>query len=192
MQDWGTYYANLLIWQYRDKPKAYALIYGIVNALQSFDTSQEILDAFTLSKAVGAQLRILGTFLGMPETNNILTLSDDDYRKLLYLKVIINNSNASQVSIVDSLWSVFKSQLRVSTDNLMHIFYFATLPNILLQVAINNDLLPRPLGVSVTVIDYKNSAVAFSDSTTGAKVKIAGLGTTGQGYLISTAGFLSY
>jgi len=62
-----AYYANLLIIQYNNKPKAWATIAALVNQVAQLDLLIFAMRSggFTLDNAVGAQLDILGSWLGV-------------------------------------------------------------------------------------------------------------------------------
>ena len=58
------YYANLLIKQYRDKPKARATINGYVETMP-MDALNQMNDAYELEQAFGKQLSILARWVGV-------------------------------------------------------------------------------------------------------------------------------
>jgi hypothetical protein len=157
MQDYGEYYYNLLIWQYRDKPKISNLIKEFVKNTQLFDNLEDLNNAFNLKTALRAQLNKIADFIGLPLTNAIISLNDKQFRDLLYLQTIINNSNASIGSIATGLFDVFKFDLLIKSDENMSMFYFANLANNLLDIAIDNNLLPKPAGVQINIVDTNNN-----------------------------------
>ena len=59
------YYANLLIIQYRNQPKAKATIQAIVKAFIADNIILNIRDAFNIDTAVGVQLDTLGKYIGV-------------------------------------------------------------------------------------------------------------------------------
>jgi len=60
----ATYYANLLIMQYRNKPKAVATIKAVAAALIAGNLNLAMREAFDLETAVGPQLDIIGQYVG--------------------------------------------------------------------------------------------------------------------------------
>lgn len=58
------YYKNLLILQYRDKPKAEGHIGNIISAGMIYDIMIAVRDGFDIDTAVGAQLDVLGKYIG--------------------------------------------------------------------------------------------------------------------------------
>lgn len=64
------YYKNLLIMQYRDKPKALAHIGALVDVAMIYDVAVQVRDGFDVNTAVGAQQDILSKYLG---TNRTIT-----------------------------------------------------------------------------------------------------------------------
>lgn len=82
MKELTNYFVNLLILQYRNKPKAKATIESIVE--QTFSDSQgnifpiEVQNAYSLDTAVGKQLDVIGKYIGydrvlqFPVNNNFI------------------------------------------------------------------------------------------------------------------------
>jgi hypothetical protein len=58
------YYKKLLIIQYNNKPKACAHMQALINSAMVYDTAVQIRDGFNIDTAIGAQLDILGIYLG--------------------------------------------------------------------------------------------------------------------------------
>lgn len=79
-----------------------------------------------------------------------LSLSDDDYRVILKLKILQNNINHSHKAIDDGLFEFFGTDIRAESTGDMQMLYFvpASLTAIM-QVAIDKDVLPRPMGVGI-------------------------------------------
>lgn len=68
------YYANLLIIQYRNQPKAKATIQAIVKAFIANNIILNIRDAFNIDTAVGVQLDILGKYIGVDRFYKVVSL----------------------------------------------------------------------------------------------------------------------
>jgi hypothetical protein len=85
--------------------------------------------------------------------SNDLTLDDDNYRFLLKLKILQNNSDHSHKSIDTLIKDFFEDEIIPSSQNDMTMVYFV--PYVLteiIKVAIQKDLLPRPMAVGINVI----------------------------------------
>ena len=192
MQNYGNDYANLIIWQYKNKPKAKALIENIVNGTQFFDNIENLRSAFSVDLATGEQLRRIGAFIGLPNANDVVNLDDINYRKLLYFKSITNNSQASPYAITTSIFNIFGNNVTAATNYNMQMFYFVNLPNTLLQLAIKYDLLPRPLGVQIAIIDIQNQDLQLTDSfNLNNKYGIDDIGENGIGTFLNTSAILN-
>jgi len=77
-------------------------------------------------------------------------LNDDDYRFMLKLRIVQNNSNHSNGEIDEGLFNYFGADLILSDTKKMKIYYFVTGPNLNLAViAFVKGLLPRPMGVGL-------------------------------------------
>lgn len=185
--DYGAYYSNLIIWQYRNKPKAKTLISNLIDTMQLFDGYGTFADAFQVNTAVGFQLRTIGQFVGLPNAFDINALPDSQYRQLVYFQIIVNNSNSSEGQIVDALWAVFGADLIIKTTNQMNMNAYANLPNDMLQIAITYNLIPRPMGVQLNIININQIPFYFTDSTNIiTQIGIDSIGGNGNSALTST------
>lgn len=193
MKDYAAYYSNLLIWQYRTKPKIKTLVENYVNSVQLFDNLEDLRTAFDLKTATKAQLLRIAEFVGVPLTNSIINLSDNDLRKLIFLKTIINNSNGSSYSINLALFEIFGYDLLMTSDDQMHMFYFASFTNNVLDIAIDNNLLPRPAGVSINIIDTEKASYQLVNSNDLNDISgIDSIGSDGLGTFFSTNEIINY
>jgi len=207
MQD---YYCDLLIIQYKRKPKARATIAELVKSICTINSATgnllltDIENAFDPATAVGVQLDIVGMYVGVDRlyktsifadikafaflrysntepnefqcgfndysnfnTNggifakysnfisgaNSHKLNDDDYRRLIMLKIAKNNSNGSYAQVDEIFFNAFGNSVRVSADGGMRMLLYCDF-NMLqfLQIAISKDVLPRPTCVNYSGI----------------------------------------
>lgn len=205
------YYTNLLIIQYHNKPRAKATIALLIQNLIASGVMLDVRDGFNIDTAVGAQLDILGKYIGIdrfyvdqdlhdyfslvtyddpidpPERwgfsdydtfntffengtlnyNSILvtdfSLNDDDYRQLLKLKIIQNNSNHSHKDIDAGIFQIFGTDVRADSTGNMHMIYFvpANMTE-LIAAAIAKQVLPRPMGVGITIIKETSTFFGFA------------------------------
>lgn len=70
LSDALDYYSNLLVLQYRTKPKAAATIQILVKQAIADLFTLDLQTAFDLNTAVGAQLDVLGKYIGVPRNSN--------------------------------------------------------------------------------------------------------------------------
>lgn len=195
------YYANLLIIQYHDRPKAKATIELIVRELISDGILLDIRDAYSVETAVGVQLDVIGKYVGLNRfykgqnlsgflsfinydevdappvlrvgfsdytdfdtkvgrfltyfdvLSSDLVLNDDDFRFLIKMRIIQNHSDHSHKSIDDSIFAFFGDEVRADSEGNMVMYYFVpfTLSE-LIKVAIQKEVLPRPMGVRLNYI----------------------------------------
>lgn len=160
-EEFRLYYSNLLIIQYHDKPKAIATIKALVDTVIMNQLPLLVRDGFNLETAVGAQLDILGKYIGISRRVLIFTgpvnLSDDDYRTLLKVKVVQNNSGSSLKEIVELLFMFFGNDLKVFDYANMSIDYFLSSSAVgteLAQAFVRQGLLPKPMGVQLGAVIY--------------------------------------
>jgi hypothetical protein len=153
-----TYYANLLILQYLGKPKAFATIKALVTPLIMDQLPTEVQDAFSVPEAEGVQLDVIGKYVGAFRNANTLTgpvtLNDDDYRSLIKMVLIKNNSGSSLATIQSLLAANFPGQIFVSDNQTMGLNY-VLLESLgtadLLEILTIGGYLPAPMGVSASV-----------------------------------------
>lgn len=161
-----SYYSNLLILQYHDKPKAKATIEAVVSLLPD-DLIQEVTNGFDIETAVGKQLDILGEYIGVDrhytEDDEIKVLSDEDYRIILKLKAICNTSNLSHKSLDESLYEFFSNTVRMDSAGNMEMTYFVPKNKTpIILAAIQKEVLPRPMGVRCSyIIEYDKKFFGF-------------------------------
>lgn len=107
----------------------------------------------------------LGGFASYDDIVSNQKLSDSNYRFILKLRIIQNNSNHSHKSIDDGLFAFFGSGLIMSANNNMTIAYFVTSPNVALAtIAFNKGVLPRPMGVNlVGLIERDKKLFGFTN-----------------------------
>lgn len=171
-----TYYSNLLILQYHNKPKAKATVEATVGLLPD-ELIQEVIAGFNIETAVGKQLDILGIYVGVDRFYDnegvIESLDDEDYRILIKLKAIANTSDLSHKSLDDALYQFFGNDVRMDSEGNMEMSYFVPKgKTAIIRAAIQKEVLPRPMGVRVAYINeydkvffgfctYENQAVNY-------------------------------
>lgn len=159
--DIAKYYVDLLIIQYRGNTKARATVDALVTEVIMDQIPTEVQNAFNLDTAVGAQLDILAKYAGVSRNSLSLTgpvtLTDDDLRLLIKIKIIQNNANSSLYDIQQLLHIFFPDILFVFDYQNMQMSYVfdshfgsATLAS----VFVREKLLPKPMGVQISSLIY--------------------------------------
>jgi hypothetical protein len=162
----NSYYSNLLIMQYHNKPKAKATIEATVGLLPD-DLIMEVINGFDIETAVGKQLDILGEYVGVDRyylvDNQAELLGDEDYRILIKLKAISNTSDLSHKSLEEALYNFFGNTVRMDSDGNMEMTYFVPKNKTpIIQAAIQKEVLPRPMGVRCSyIIEYDKRFFGF-------------------------------
>lgn len=121
-----------------------------------------------------------GSFLKYEDVvNSGLSLSDEDYRVLIKLKIVQNNINHSHKEIDDSLFDFFGEDLRANSDGDMVMDYFVPRNlSSLIQVAIEKEVLPKPMGVGIRyLIRTEDSFFGFATYNSEDKPLNAGFTT---------------
>jgi hypothetical protein len=162
----NSYYSNLLIMQYHNKPKAKATIEATVGLLPD-DLIMEVINGFDIETAVGKQLDILGEYVGVDRyylvDNQAELLDDEDYRILIKMKAISNTSDLSHKSLEEALYNFFGNTVRMDSDGNMEMTYFVPKNKTpIIQAAIQKEVLPRPMGVRCSyIIEYDKRFFGF-------------------------------
>lgn len=170
-QELIDYYADLLIIQYKGKPKAYATIQTLVEPVVMDQLPAQIQDAFNLTgadTAVGAQLDILGKYAGVTRSGNgftgPITLTDADFLSFITMAIIRNNSESSLYAI-DVLLNQFFPGTVLAFDNqnmqMNYLISSALGTQDLIQLFVTEELLPRPMGVELALVIYAPIIDAF-------------------------------
>lgn len=155
------YYADLLILQYVGKPKAHATIEALVEPALMDNLPIAVRDAFTIGTAVGVQLDLIGKYVGVTRYGYTIrgpvTLNDNDFNLLIKMAILQNNSQSSLAEIQNLIFLFFPGALRVFDYQNMRLAYYLNSLIIsadLAEVFINNNLLPKPMGVQLASVVY--------------------------------------
>jgi hypothetical protein len=148
------YYADLLIIQYRSKPKANATIKLMVEIILQNGILLDVFDAFNPETCIGKQQDILGKWVGIDRyylgDGITQALSDEDYRVVLNFRAISNSIDMSPSAIDNALFQFFGDDIICTTEDNLTIYYLVedsvfNLALILLQ----KKALPKPIGVRI-------------------------------------------
>ena len=106
----------------------------------------------------------IGQTLIYPDVlSDTLVLDDADFRFLIQLRILQNNMNYSHKSIDQVIYNFFGLTLVPDSTGNMQMWYFAQAPvPAVLTVAIQKDLLPRPMGVMLGLITQLNPFYGFA------------------------------
>ena len=161
VSDYAKYLANLLIIQYNSKPKAQATIESIGSMFPD-ELILSVRDGFSLETATGKQLDILSKYIGAERgytdsNSNKAVLTDDEFRILLKLKIIVNTGTASLYGLETSLYNLFGTGIRVvegkdagGNPNMTLTYYIRSDWANIGLAAVQQNILPHPTGVGYT------------------------------------------
>jgi len=161
MTDFIKYYLDLLIIQYKNKPKAVQHVTTLVTSAL-IDLMPSILEnCFNLETAEGVQLDTLGKYIGVSRRvqtfGSDVTLNDSEYRTLLKIKRATNSLGSSfydiQKFINENLNGII---LAFDHADMSMSFYLSSIivSNTLAQAIVKQNILPKPMGVSYAAIVY--------------------------------------
>lgn len=167
-QELIDYYANLLILQYLQQPKAYAHVQALVTPVIMDQLPLDVQDAFDITTSEGVQLDVLGKYAGI--TRNVydftgpVSLSDADFRSLILIKISQNSLGSSLATIQEFINNFFPGVITVFDFKDMTMEYFLESSigsQQLAEVLIKQNLLPRPMGVRLKPTIYSPTIDAF-------------------------------
>lgn len=155
------YYVNLLIIQYRDKIKARATIDLSVRPVLMDLLPLDVESAFGIDDAEGDQLDVLGKYAGVQRSNRDFSgpviLDDTNFRQLIKMKLIQNNSGSSLADIQGLIADYFPTTLRVFDFQNMRLgYYFDSSAGslTLAEIFVREQMLPKPMGVQLASLIY--------------------------------------
>jgi hypothetical protein len=129
-------------------------------------------NCYDLETAVGVQLDILGKYVGVVRTVNTptqtITLNDADFLILIKFAILQNNSGSSLATIEYNLNQFFSGEF-VVTDykdmSMSYIFSQAIADQNIISVLLQERLIPKPMGVGISVINPVTIDTFFGYST---------------------------
>lgn len=163
------YYASLLILQYVGKPKAYATVQTMVSGVIMDQLPTQVQNGFDIETAVGKQLDILGKYVGVVRSGTgfkgqPITLGDSDFRSLIKMAIVRNNSSSSLASIQNLLFLFFFREVFVYDHANMQMSYLISSSvgsQDLAQLFVEQNLLPKPMGVQLSATIYLDTLSVF-------------------------------
>lgn len=163
-----TYYANLLIVQYRDKVKARATVEMDAGFVIMEQLPLSVQDAFDIESAEGVQLDTIGIIVGVSRNGYTftgpITLDDDEFRVFIRMAIITNNAGGSLYDIQLLLQTYFPQTILVYDQQNMHMGYFfdsSIGSRNLAEMFVKQGLLPKPMGVQLAALIYTNNIYNF-------------------------------
>lgn len=158
------YYAKLLILQYLGKAKAYATIKTLVTPVVMDQLPISVQNAYNMTGSgisQGVQLDVLGKYVGVTRTGqgftSLITLSDADFLIFIQMAIISNSAGSSLATIQGFINQFFPGQVLVFDYQNMHMSYLISSTvgsQDLIQLLITEGRLPKPMGVSLSVVVY--------------------------------------
>lgn len=168
-----AYYAQLLIIQYADKPNAQATVSLLASTAVANQIIGQVGDAFTIATAIGAQLDILGQFVGAKRR-----LPGYAPGSIFLGLPAYNDPNAGNPSIYggfgdytevtphSDLWADYNSSAGtyVLSDGEMRLLiqYLAVVDNALYSVSEIDSIFFRFFDGFVTITDNQDMTITFT------------------------------
>lgn len=158
-----SYYSNLLIKQYNGLPNAAGTIQTLAYMVAMQNLPNLVQNGFNIAGssglAVGVQLDVIGKYNGVTRYGNgfngqPITLDDSDFVKLIQLATARNFAGSSLENIQALLQIFFAGDILVFDYQNMSMSYLISTTlgsQNLLELFVTEGLLPKPMGVSLSV-----------------------------------------
>ena len=79
------------------------------------------------------------------------SLSDEDYRTVIGLKIIKNSINHTAKSIDDAIWEYFNHTVYTTWDDMEITYHYPASMNTVMEVCNSKNVLPAPTGVQIVL-----------------------------------------
>lgn len=129
---------------------------------------QAIQQAYNLDTAVGVQLDLIGKYCGVIRQgynfSDPMTLTDDQFRFLIKLAIVQNNSGSALADIQDQIFKFFPGALFVFDYGNMRMSYSlnSSIANLeFIEFIIKGNHLPRPMGVQLGGLIFAPDLTVF-------------------------------
>lgn len=168
-EELAEYYAKLLILQYVGKPKAFATIKQTALPFIMDQLPTQVQDAFNINTAIGVQLDVLGKYAGVTRTGydlngNLVILDDANFRSLIKLAIVKNNSGSSLADIQALIHLYFANEIFVFDNLNMQMSYLISSSvgsQDLVELFVTEGVLPKPMGVTLSSLVFIPSISLF-------------------------------
>ena len=134
------------------RPKYMAWLKELLDLLCEIGTVFEDMNAaYSVETAIGRQLDVVGTTVGVDRP---LSADDEDYRKLIYAKIMRNmwdGTNENLVVLWDTIYPNNKMTFWDHQDMTAHFCVDGIVSDFLLNLIPRGELIPKPMGVGYTV-----------------------------------------
>lgn len=150
VQNLVEYYSNLLIIQYHNKPNAKATIELMVNELMADGVELDVLNGYDINTAVGAQLDVLGKYIGVSRV-----FQDNNLTQMFSLTNYIESDPSAQDRWGFDTYSTFDSTVENGTltyDSVISANFF-----------LNDDAYRQLLKLKI-IKNYSNGSHASIDN----------------------------
>jgi len=171
-QELLEYYKNTIIVQYSGKPKLRAYIELLVSAVfcngNFYDNGNVLGKLLKFSSplhATGEALTQIALEEGVSRFWSNGAINDDTLRTLVFFRIATNNSNNTIAEIDNLLFQTFGTDLFYQWNMNMTVTIYATFPNELVQIAVEQNLFPLPTCVGYVLI-INTEEITFVDTIT--------------------------
>ncbi len=155
------YYSNLLIIQYKGKPKAKAHIELLADAGIIDQLPIAVQNAYNVETATGVQLNVIGQYVGVVRSYGAITLSDNDFRSLIKIAIIKNSANSDLFTLQSLINTFFNGTIYVFDYKGMRVSFFLNTSlgsSDFAKLALAQNILPFPMGVMQSSTIFTSSS----------------------------------
>lgn len=162
-QELIEYYTDLLVIQYRAKPKARAHVAALIDSGLILDLIRDVQNGYDIDTAIGVQLDNLAKIQGTYRSyNQGQPISDSDLRSITKLKQIQNSSNYSLKSLDEIFTELFPDKaLLLDNENMTGDYIFAESERPAVTFAKLQGAIPKPMAVNMSISYVRDTTKIF-------------------------------
>jgi hypothetical protein len=166
-EEYIEYYRNLLIRQYRSRPRARAtLTWALDRKARMFELARQLKSVYDIDSASAEQLTVVGKYVGVERNFDDygILLNDEELRFFVKIKIAANSSLYSEGVFSEAINALFRGTMTVYNNLDMTLAYWLHRPvpqRIVEVLRADRNILPAPATMNVNYILDNTSDVLF-------------------------------
>lgn len=156
-------YRKLLTSEYKTRPKLTSwLLWLLSEGLTYNGVIDELVNAFILDTAVGAQLDVIGRIVGVERLLNFYPsggesplMDDDTYRTVIKARIVQDFWKGTLPELYEA-WGVLFPDIRLQVQDLQDMTYnvviIGAFSSLMRELIVNGYIVPKPEGVRIALI----------------------------------------
>ena len=162
-------YRRLLTSEYKTRPKLTAWLLWLMSDGMTYTvTLSEMLEAFDLDHAVGAQLDVIGRIIGVdrlltfyPSGGESPLMDDDTYRLVIKARIVQNYWKGTLPELYEAWQVLFPDiilQIQDQQDMTFNVVIMGDFTNLMRELILNGYIVPKPEGVMINLMTITDTS----------------------------------